>query len=517
MALPEAQPVTNDPVPLPGGGDAASDYGTVKSRAVSGIKTLGLRSVASILLRIISSLALARLLFPDDYGLFSVAAYITGLAAFFGDIGLGAGLIRQEETPTEDEMATVFWSQQAMTGLIITGLLTALPALMSLYQLSQDARLLLVAMTLGMFLQSLRIIPMLALERRLRFDVVARCELIENVVQTASTVGLAYAGLGVWALAGGGLIRGLVGLVIVWLASPWRPTGRFRYSIAVRLARFGIPFQLSALVPSLLAGWMPLVVTRLLGVGALGLINWANNIASVPMILAQTINRVAFPTYSRLHSDPEELGRVMLASLRRLSAALSVTIPPLVIVLPVVIPFVFGKRWAPAVPLVQWFSLEIFVLVLAGVLAQVQSASGRPGERLAVATVFGLIRWGVGYAAVVRFGLLGIGPSMVAVTLCEAVATALLIGQRIPGFSRLALDVFGPVVVTGVVLAVAFGAGYLSVPGQHHLLLRSVVTLLVFLILMAVREWRTAGHPLLTELRGLSGMLRPAAAASRAA
>ena len=59
--------------------------------------------------------------------------------------------------------------------------------------------------------------------------------------------------------------------------------------------------------------------------------------------------------------------------------------------------------------LVQWFSLECIVLTQTGILASVQNASGRPGERLAVALVAGSVRWGLAYGIVARFGLAGIG------------------------------------------------------------------------------------------------------------
>ena len=182
--------------------------------------------------------------------------------------------------------------------------------LLHLYKLSPAALLLLVVMSLGLFLSSLRVIPMMALERDLQFPVIARCELIENLAQTTGTILLAYLGWGAWALAGGGIVRGVVGLACVWAASPWRPQGRFHFAIVKQLARFGVAYQLNAIVPSLLGGWMPLVVGRLLGVAAVGMVGWAANIASVPMMLSGVLNRVAFPAYSRLQSDPEALGRV---------------------------------------------------------------------------------------------------------------------------------------------------------------------------------------------------------------
>ncbi|MFP2912704.1 oligosaccharide flippase family protein, partial [Pyxidicoccus sp. 3LFB2] len=102
------------------------------------------------------------------------------------------------------------------------------------------------------------------------------------------------------------------------------------------------------------------------------------------MMLSVVLNRVAFPAYCRLQDDAAGFAEYLRTSLRRLSAVLLVAIPYVVLVLPVVVPLFFGSRWVPAVALVQWFSLEVVLTTLTGLLATAQNAGGRPWERLAV-------------------------------------------------------------------------------------------------------------------------------------
>ena len=486
--------------------DPLADAAAVKTRAVSGVKILAARTLISVLLRVVSSLCLARLLFPRDYGVFGVVSYITGLGMFLCDAGLAGALVRQHRKPTPDETCTVFWSQQALTALVVLGVLGTAPWLLHLYKLSPDALLLLVVMALGLFLSSLRVIPMMILERDLQFPAIARCELIENVAQTGATVLFAFLGWGAWALAGGGLVRGVVGLACVWAASPWRPQGRFQFDIVRQLARFGIAYQLNAIVPTLLGGWMPLVVGRVLGVAAVGLVGWAGNLASVPMMLSGVLNRVAFPAYSRLQSDPEALGRYLSSSIRRISAVFCLLIPLVVIACPVLIPALFRARWTPAVPLVQWFSLECIVLTLTGLVASAQNATGRAGERLGVTVGVGLARWGLGYLSIVHFGLRGIGPLLFFVSLSELAVTCFLVQKR-SGCASLSVEVFLPLLTVGAGLAVSLAAGVAVAPGGG--LLRAGVSLLVFLALLSARERATQGRLLTAEFRALFFLLRP--------
>ena len=495
------------PVTAPIEENQAATSAAVKTRAVSGVKVLAARTLVSVLLRVVSSLVLARLLFPHDYGVFGVVSYITGLGMFLCDAGLAGALVRQHREPTRDETFTVFWSQQVLTALVVAAVIGTSPLLIHLYKLSPAALTLLVVMALGLFLSSLRVIPMMALERDLQFPVIARCELIENLAQTASTIGFAYLGWGAWALAGGGLVRGVVGLGCVWAASPWRPSGRFHFAIVKQLARFGVAYQLNAIVPSLMGGWMPLVVGRVLGIAAVGLVGWAGNIASVPMMLSGILNRVAFPAYSRLQSDPEALGRYLISSIRRISAVLCLFVPLVVIVCPVLIPALFRARWAPAVPLVQWFSLECILLTLTGIIASAQNATGRAGERLGVTVGFGALRWGLGYLAIARFGLGGIGPVVFSISLGELLLTSCLVQWRSGVCGPLVSEVFRPLLTLGALLALSLGIGLVTVHSDP--LLRTAVSLMAFVALIVAREVATQGRLLTSELRALVAMFRP--------
>ena len=486
--------------------DPAAESAAIKTRAVSGVKVLAARTLISVLLRVVSSLVLARLLFPKDYGVFGVVAYIAGLGMFLSDVGLASSLVRREAKPTRDEAFTVFCTQQIITGIVVVAVIVTTPLLIHIYALSPSAKSLLYGMSFGLFLSSLRIVPMMALERDLQFPVIARCELLENLAQTGSTITFAYLGWGAWALAGGGLVRGIVGLSLVWAVSPWQPVGRFEFSIVRRLAPFGFAFQLSAIIPTLMGGWMPLIVGRLLGVGAVGLVGWAANLASVPMMLSGVLSRVAFPSYSRLQADPEAFNKYLSSSIRRVGAIYSLVVPLVVLAFPILILVLFRARWAPAIPLVQWFSLECSLLTLTGLLASAQSALGRAGERLTVTILTGLFRWFGGYLAIVKFGLLGIGPTMFFISLSEMLATGYLLQRRNNG-NRILRELVSQVVSTGFLLGTALVASFTI--AHNQIVLRTVVSIAILLVLILVRELLMGGRFIFQELRGFIRMFNP--------
>lgn len=477
----------------------------VKSRAVTGIRAFGMRTIVSLVLRVISSICLAHLLFPVDYGQFGVAAYVTGLALYFSDVGLGGALVRQVIEPKDDEQTTVFIGQQVITGTVVALLVIGSPWITRAYNLPHSSEGLIVVMALGIFFNSLRVVPIIALERELRFAAIARCELVENIVQTVSTIVFALLGTGAWCFAIGGLLRGAVGLSMVWAASPWRPRGRFRWDILVRLAKYGIAFQLNAIAPTLLAGWMPWVVSRTLGVATLGLVNWAINLSSVPMMLSAVLNRVAFPTLSRIQSDDAAMGETVLAAVRRLNALLWVTVPVIVLIAPLVIPMIFPAKWSPAIPFVQWFSLETGLLTVNGLLSAAQNATGYAGDRLAVAVGSGLFRFALGYTCITLFGIHALGPTAAISAAVELLATTILLKHRarVPTINVPA--VFEPIVAYCAGLGGAWLIAFVLIKGE--LLLQTIMALVIFIAFVTVREVLAPRRVLASELRGLLAML----------
>jgi O-antigen/teichoic acid export membrane protein len=478
----------------------------VKDRAQKGVFVLFARTLVSQGLRIVSALFLSRLLFPSDYGLFGIVAYATSLGAFLGDLGLSAALVHQSHEPTEDETSTIFWCHQALTAGIVATIILLAPSLVEGYALGANALPMVYVMALGLFLSSLRVIPLMALERRLAFPAIARAELIENLAQVATTIGMAALGFGAWSLAGGGLVRGVVGLVCIWWASPWRPRGAFRFSVVRRLLFFGLAFQLPPLVATLSLGWIPLVVGRVLGTDAVGFVNWATALAATPMMISAILNRVAFPAYCRLQDDPVGFAAYLRTSLRRLSAAFCLFIPLAVFAVPVAVPLFFGERWAPAVPLVQWFSMEAILTTLIGLLATAQNAGGRPWERLAVTVGVGVVRWSLGSFIIHHYGLTGIGPLGIFASLAELCVTAWLVARLNPALKGLMAEVVEPFVTVGLLLlGISIAVPYLVREGPWTQALTGAA---LFVGLFLLRERVPGPMPLVGELRTIRDIIR---------
>ncbi len=478
----------------------------VKTKAVAAVRSLGIRMIFSLFLRILSSIVMARLLFADDYGAFAVAAWIMGIGAFLSDVGLAGALVRQHQAPTRDEAFTVFISQQVMTGLIAVVVILFGPRLAGVSQLGPSQQSILYVMALNLFNNSLRVIPMMALERELKFGVISKLEMIQSLVNTGVNIFLAWLGWGAWALAWGSVSGAAVITIGVWMASPWKPAGRFRSSIFMRLAKFGLAFQLNALAPTLLSGWIPILVGKYLGLTAVGYFNWAMTQASIPMMLSGILNRVAFPAYARMQGDPEKLGEFLKTSIRRLVAVMGLLVPLGVLVCPAAIPILFRDRWVPAIQLVQWLSFDVLLGTLLGILAASQNATGHALDRLWIALGAGVADWVLGWIAIRTFGFASLGPTVVGATLIEMWFTCWLIQRRHLLIRGLIGEAVRPVLRASLFTAIAFIASIFL--ANQSINLRCAAGVGVFGVLFLGYELLMRGNGSFHEIRAVFAMIR---------
>lgn len=78
---------------------------------------------ASVIIGLASTIVLARLLSPDDYGVMAMVVAVTAFAGLFRDLGLSSAAI-QKQTLTNAQQSNLFWINVAL-GSTLTVLLAA--------------------------------------------------------------------------------------------------------------------------------------------------------------------------------------------------------------------------------------------------------------------------------------------------------------------------------------------------------------------------------------------------------
>jgi O-antigen/teichoic acid export membrane protein len=294
----ERTPVELDP------GSIDVDLAEVKSRSVRGLLALTGRTFIIYLLSTAATFILTVLLSPEIYGTFFLVSAVINFLTYFSDIGLAAALIQRRENLTIKDLSTTFTVQQILVFSLVTVLLLLTTPIRQHYQLTQEGVFLMWSLAISLVLSSLKTIPTALLERELAFDKLIWPQIAENIAYNLVVVYFAWKGYGITSFSFAVLVRGIVGLVAIYLIRPWRPTlGVHRESLK-HLLHFGLPYQLNTLLAVVKDDGMTLVLGGIVGQTGLGYLGWANKWVSLPLrFFMDNITKVAFPAYARVQHE----------------------------------------------------------------------------------------------------------------------------------------------------------------------------------------------------------------------
>jgi len=327
-----------------------------RSRTVAGISW----SVASQIGRhgtlAITTVILANLLSPREFGLLAMITIITRFAEVLTELGFGSALVQKKQI-YPIHLSSVFWVNLA-TGFVITGsLILAAPLVGEFY-----GEPILVSLTMFVALTflvgSAGIVPQTLFTRDIDFRTIAIVETWAAVIAGVAAIGMAVGGFGVWALASQEVIRATATTVLFWGYTDWRPSFRISGSAITELTRF----SLNLLGNRTLNYWSrqvdDLLIGRYIGSDALGSYRMAYDIMLFPLRnVSRVISRVMFPSLSEIQDQEQKVKDIFLRVTRAIGL---ITFPLMLGLLATTEPFVltvFGEDWRSMVPILRVLSL----------------------------------------------------------------------------------------------------------------------------------------------------------------
>jgi O-antigen/teichoic acid export membrane protein len=327
----------------------------VKKRAVKGVAALTGRTLILNLISFISQGLLWAFLAPSQFGVFLIVSATVNFLSYFADIGLGAALIQKKETPQEEDYRTVFTVQEILVLTIFIVILFIGPVLAKTHSLTHESLMLLYALGGSFFLASLKNIPSIQLERKLEFGKFIIPQVLENMVYSVVVVFFAWKGLGITSFTYAVLIRGVVGLVAIYILNPWKPAVGFNLKSFKNLIKFGIPYQLNNFLATLKDDGMTIVLGGTLGAAGVGILGTAQKLAQYPLrFFMDNVTKVTFPAFSRMQDDKKELEKSLTRSIFFICALVFPSLVGLATLFPVLISVIPKyAKWAPAyIPLI---------------------------------------------------------------------------------------------------------------------------------------------------------------------
>jgi lipopolysaccharide exporter len=347
----------------------------VGERMASGAVWMVLAKFVERTLGVFSTLLLARLLVPADFGLVAVATALIAVLELLTGFGFDLALIRDQRA-TRGHFDTA-WTLNVLIGLTIGALMLALAIPAAGFFGEQRLTGILVALSVVPLLSGLENIGVVAFRKELDF----RREFVflsaKKVMMILTAIPIAWAVGNYWALVAGIVMGRVAATGLSYWMHPFRP--RWALSHVGELLGFSKWMFAVNVVNFVKVRYADFVVGRIAGANALGLYSIGAEIASLPTSdLVGPINRAVFPGYSLMGGD--------VARMRQ--AYLSVTAVVALVALPagaviagmasIIVPLLFGAKWVGAVPVMEIMAIVGMVTALQANSFSIFLAMGSP-------------------------------------------------------------------------------------------------------------------------------------------
>lgn len=475
----------------------ATDLNDLKRKSVRGGVLTFLSQGAHILIGFVSTIVLARLLSPDDYGLLAMVVAVTAFAALFRDLGLSSATI-QIHTLTNAQQSNLFWINVALGSTLTLTLAAASPLVAWFYQ-KPEVLWVTVALSASFLIDSLATQSGALLVREMRFGQMAVATLSGAILNVALGVVLALEGFRYWSLVWGNLAGTLTCDGLLFLLSPFRPGLPSRGTGLKEMLKFGVNVTAFDFVNYFHRNLDNILIGRYWGAEPLGLYSRAYSLLMFPITnLRGPIIAVAFPALSRLQDQPAAYRDYYL----RMTSLLALVSMPLTAYLFVaaepVIEILLGHQWLGVAPVYSCLALAAFIQPTSGFVGSLMLSLGQ-GRRYFLTGLFNAVILSGSFIIGLPWGPTGVALSYAIgnyiilypwltwafrnspVSLrdfaeaCAFPATVSLIAAGLASISKFHIVQLPPISQLGVfsvifLIVIAFAA-HLTTPGRKHLAL----------------------------------------------
>jgi O-antigen/teichoic acid export membrane protein len=343
-------------------------------RLVQGVSWSGGIKGLTQLLSWASTIVVARLLSPDDFGLVAMATVYIGLTALVTEFGLGTAIVALRDL-SEDVLAQLH-TVALLVGLAAFGVSCAVAYPLSLFFSAPELALVVVALSSSLVLDALRTVPTAVLARGLFFKYLALLEALRAIVAVSVTVGLAAFGAKYWALVLGNLLAALVATIVLLTLRRQR-FARPR----VRALKSTLSFSSQLLLGQL--AWYGytnadfLIAGRVLGKTALGEYTLAWTMSSTPAEKIMAVfSRVIPSMFAAVKHDAMALRRYVLLFTEGFANLIIPAAVGLALVAPDFVILAFGAKWSAAILPLRLLCCHLPIHLLAVVLFSALHAKG---------------------------------------------------------------------------------------------------------------------------------------------
>jgi len=417
-----------------------SDVSDLKKKSVRGGMVTMVAQAVSIVVQLTSTVVLARLLSPEDYGVMAMVMAVTAFAGLFREMGLSSAAIQKKDL-TRGQQSNLFWLNVAMGSLLTLMVALGSPMVAWFYQ-KPELTVVTLALSANFFIGSLATQHDAMLVRRMQFVRKSVATISGSLVTLTVAVVLALRGSGYWALVWGTLAGGIVTTILTLVLSPFRPGRPSRGQGIREMLGFGANVTAFNFVNYFARNLDNVLIGRVWGATSLGNYSRAYQLLMFPITAIRgPITSVAFPAMSRLQGEPNAYRAyyrrviMVLANLTMpISAFLFVSSSPVILL-------VLSEKWTGVTPIFSILAITAFIQSPYSLTGMIQLTLGRGAKYFKMGLVAAIIV-SIGFSIGVIWGPKGVATAYAVTTYLNLVPFLL---WAFKGTSLKLSDFFGEV------------------------------------------------------------------------
>jgi O-antigen/teichoic acid export membrane protein len=470
--------------------DSLKPGGNLSQKAVRGVIWVFALRAFIRLFSVARAAILARLLAPNDFGMFGIAMLAISTLEKFSQTGFETALV--QKTENMNQYLDTAWTVLILRGLLSAFLLFGIAPYVADFFNEPMAKSLLRVLGLSLVFKGFSNIGTIYFRKELDFHKQFVFQLLSTLVDLGVAIAAAFMLRSAWALVYGLLAGSFVGMVSSYLVHPYRPRLAFDRQKAKDLFKFGRWILGSTVLIFLATQGDDIFLGKMLGVTALGLYQMAFTIASIPSTeITRVISQVSFPVYAKLQTNLLELRRAYLMTLQ-VTALLAFPLAVSILALASDITQVFlGNQWLHIIPTLQVLSVFGLIRSFGATTGPIFNGTGHPEIPAKLVILEVVILAALIYPLVSLWGIAGAAwATLIAILVTQIVGGIKLVRliklEPLAFLSKLGIPLWGAVALS---LGILVLKNYV-LPGTSifHLLITSLVGVVAYFCALALLD-----------------------------
>ena len=333
---------------------------SLKNKSVLGVFWTFINFLLSRGIGFFSTIVLARILSPEDFGLLGIIMIFMGIGTTLLDSGLSQSLIRSNDVD-EVDYATIFYTNVGLSIFLYLLIFILSPYIAIFYEI-EILTIIIRVYCIGFLISSTSAVQTAILTREMEFKKMTTYQIPATVISIFLGVFLAFLGFGIWSLIMMFLINQLIRSIVFWYKSKWKPALVFDIKKLRKHFNFGYKLTLSGLLNTIYNNIYNVIFGKYYTLNILGFYERSYTFQHyITATVTDIIANVSYPLLSKIQDDRKKMIEVFKKIIK---ITFFILCPIMLGIIPVANPlfeFLLGEKWIAAVPFFQ-------ILCLSGLL-----------------------------------------------------------------------------------------------------------------------------------------------------